>query len=82
MMALQRLTHRYHLVQALVRESNFLMTNLYLKWSDYTLAFDNRLSATSLAVMEEFDSVEDLAISMEDLVDFLVQHGKTALMNP
>jgi len=48
MMALQRLTRaRYHLVQALVRESNFLMTNLYLKWSNYTLVFDNKLSATS-----------------------------------
>ena len=59
------------------------MTNLYLKWSDYTLAFDNRLSATSLAVMEEFDSVEDLAgISMEDLVDFLVQHGKNRFDEP
>ena len=84
MMALQRLTRaRYHLLQALVRESNFLMTNLYLKWSDYTLAFDNRLSATSLAVMEEFDSAEDLAgISMEDLVDFLVQHGKNRFDEP
>lgn len=72
MMALQRLTRaRYHLVQALVRESNFLMTNLYLKWSNYTLVFDNKLSATSLAVMEEFESAEALVeISMDELVDF------------
>ncbi len=42
MMSLQRLTRaRYHRMEALVRESNFLMTNLYLKFSDYTLAFNH-----------------------------------------
>ncbi len=84
MMALQRLTRaRYHLMQNLVRESNFLMTNLYLKWSDYTLAFENKLSATSLAVMEEFESTEALAeISLDKLVDFLVQHGKNRFDDP
>lgn len=84
MMALQRLTRtRYHLMQALVRESNFLMTNLYLKWSDYTLVFDNKLSATSLAVMEEFESREALAdISLDKLVEFLVQHGKNRFNDP
>jgi transposase len=84
MMALQRLTRaRYHLMQNLVRESNFLMTNLYLKWSDYTLVFENKLSATSLAVMEEFESTEALAeISMDKLVDFLVQHGKNRFDDP
>jgi len=84
MMALQRLTRaRYHLMQNLVRESNFLMTNLYLKWSDYTLVFDNKLSATSLAVMEEFESTEALAeISVDKLVDFLVQHGKNRFDDP
>ena len=68
-MALQRLTRaRYHLMQAMVRESNFLMTNLYLKCSDYTLVFDNKLSATSLAVMEEFQSAEALVeASLDEL---------------
>ncbi|WP_217697380.1 IS110 family transposase [Virgibacillus dokdonensis] len=37
-MALQRLTRaRYHLVQDLTQESNFLLTNLYLKFSEYTI---------------------------------------------
>lgn len=84
MLALQRLTRaRYHLMQALVRESNFLMTNLYLKWSDYTLVFENKLSTTSLAVMEEFESAEALAeISLDKLAHFLVNTVKTALMIP
>jgi len=84
LMALQKLTRaRYHLMQDLVREGNFLMTNLYLKCSDYTLAFNNKMSATSLAVMEEFDSVEDLAeIPLDELINFLVTHGKNRFDDP
>jgi transposase len=84
MMALQRLTRaRYHIMEALVRESNFLMTNLYLKCSDYTLVFDNKLSATSLAVMEEFESVETLAeASVDELAEFLIEYGKNRFEDP
>ena len=87
LMALQRLTRaRYHLMQDLTRESNFLMTNLFLKFSDYTITGPfrrNKLSATSLAVMEEFTSAEDIAeMSLEYLVDFLVKHGRNRFDNP
>lgn len=85
LMALQRLTRaRFHLMQDLTRESNFLMTNLYLKFSDYTVVpFSNKLSATSLAVMEEFASVEEIVdISLDKLVDFLVLHGKNRFDDP
>lgn len=84
LMALQRLTRaRFHLVQDLTRESNFLMTNLYLKFSDYTPVFSNKLSTTSLAVMEEFESAEALAeLPLDKLVDFLVLHGKNRFDDP
>lgn len=84
LMALQRLTRaRFHLMQALTRESNFLMTNLYLKCSDYTLVFRNKLSATSLAVLEGFESAEALAeVSLDELVEFLVHHGKNRFDDP
>lgn len=87
LLALQRLTRaRYHLMQDLTRESNFLMTNLFLKFSDYTITGPfrrNKLSATSLAVMEEFASVEELAeMSLEGLIDFLVAHGKNRFEHP
>jgi len=56
---------------------------MYLKWSDYSLVFDNRLSATSLAVMEEFESAEALAeIPTGNLVDFLVQHSRNRFDDP
>ncbi|WAH35954.1 IS110 family transposase [Alicyclobacillus dauci] len=87
LMALQRLTRtRYHLMQDLTRESNFLMTNLFLKFSDYTITGPfrrNKLSATSLAVMEEFESAEEIAeMSLDRLIDFLVEHGKNRFENP
>ncbi|MCL5779606.1 MAG: IS110 family transposase [Firmicutes bacterium] len=84
LLALQRLTRaRFHLMQALTRESNFLMTNLYLKCSDYTLVFRNKLSATSLAILEDFESVEALAdVSLDELVEFLVYHGKNRFEDP
>lgn len=84
LMALQRLTRaRFHLMKDLTRESNFLATNLFLKCSDYPLAFQNKLSATSLAVMEEFESAEAIAeIPLDQLVDFLVLHGKNRFDDP
>lgn len=86
-MALQRLTRtRYHLMQDLTRESNFLMTNLYLKFSDYSVTGpfkQNKLGATSLAVMEEFESVEDLVgMPLDKLIEFLVLHGKNRFDDP
>ncbi|WP_028986892.1 hypothetical protein [Thermicanus aegyptius] len=54
------------------------MTNLFLKFSDYSITGPFRrkkLSAASLAVMEEFESAEELAeMSVERLIDFLVKH--------
>lgn len=85
LLALQRLTRaRFHLMLALTRESNFLMTNLFLKFSDYTVVpFSNKLSATSLAVIGEFESVEEIAeMPLDKLVDFLVMHGKNRFDDP
>lgn len=60
------------------------MTNLYLKFSDYTLVpFSDKLSSTPMAVMESFASTEDLAaMSLDDLIDFLVQHSRNRFDDP
>lgn len=83
--ALQRLTRtRYHIVQNLARETNFLLTNLFLKFSSYaTGSFGKKTSANSLAVMQEFASVEDIIeMSVDDLLVFVVQCGKNRFDNP
>jgi transposase len=86
LLSLQYLTRaRFHLMQDLTRESNFLMTYLYLKFSDYTVGpfSKTKLSTTSLSVMEEFESVEELAeMSIDQLVSFLVDKGKNRFDDP
>ncbi|RKL63367.1 IS110 family transposase [Thermoanaerobacteraceae bacterium SP2] len=86
LLSLQYLTRaRFHLMQDLTRESNFLMTYLYLKFSDYTVGpfSKTKLSTTSLSVMEEFESVEELAeMSIDQLVNFLVDKGKNRFDDP
>ena len=84
-LALQRLTRaRLHLTHDLSRHANVLLSNLYLKFSDYTVGpFQHTLSPTSLAVIEEFESVEELVnLSIDELVAFLVEHGKNRFDDP
>lgn len=83
--ALQRLSRtRFHVVQTLTRETNFLLTNLFLKFSSYAAGpFGRTTSATSLAVLEQFVSVEQIIdMSVEDLMAFVVQSGKNRFENP
>lgn len=83
--ALQRLTRtRYHIVQTLTRETNFLLTNLFLKFSSYSSGpFGKKTSATSLAVIQEFASVEDIVnMSVDDLMAFVAECGKNRFENP
>lgn len=83
--ALQRLTRtRFHVVQTLTRETNFLLTNLFLKFSSYASGpLKTKTSATSLAVMEQFVSVEDIIeMSTEKLMAFVIECGKNRFENP
>jgi hypothetical protein len=82
---LQRLTRtRFHIVQTLTRETNFLLSNLFLKFSSYSTGpFGKKTSATSLAVIQEFAGAEDIVnMSMEDLIAFVVESGKNRFENP
>lgn len=83
--ALQRLCRtRFHVVQTLTRETNFLLTNLFLKFSNYTAGpFGKKTSATSLAVLEQFVSVEEIIdMSVDDLMAFVAECGKNRFENP
>ncbi|WP_135557781.1 IS110 family RNA-guided transposase [Paenibacillus cymbidii] len=83
--ALQRLCRtRFHVTQCLTRETNFLLTNLFLKFSSYSVGpFGKKTSATSLAVMEHFASVETLIdMPLEGLVAFVARCGKNRFENP
>lgn len=82
---LQRLTRfRVHLVQTLVREKNYFLTFLFLKFSTYgqELPFQDPFGATSLAVLETFTPEELAAASLEDLAAFVQRHGRGHLAAP
>jgi transposase len=83
--ALQRLSRtRFHVIQTLTRETNFLLTNLFLKFSSYSSGpFGKKTSATSLAVIQQFTSVEDIIdMSVDDLMAFVAECGKNRFENP
>jgi hypothetical protein len=83
---LQRLTRfRYHLIQTITREKNYFLTNLFLKFN--TICQDKVLSdifgATSEAILTEFLSPEEIAARpLDELIDFLMEKGKSHFSNP
>ena len=83
-LALQRLTrHRLHLVKALTREKTYMLSNIFLKFSEFTMLdteeqpFSNEFGATASAVLTEFLSTEEIVdMSMEKLVEFICEKGR------
>lgn len=88
--ALQRLTRcRLHLMENISREKSYILSNIFLKFSELAVLdksenpFSNTFGATSLAVLTEYMSTEELAnASIEDLVAFLVEKSKNRFSNP
>lgn len=84
--ALQQLTRaRFYTVQNLSREKNRYINHLFLRFS--SLAQDNPLSnpfgATSIALIEEFSSVDEIAyMPVEELAQFLNSKGKGKFKDP
>lgn len=83
---LRKLTRfRFHLQQQIAREKNFFLANLFLKASAYSSVkpFGSTFSATSLAVINDFFSVDELAsASLEELTDFILKEGKSRFSHP
>ena len=83
---LQRLTRfRTHLASSIAKEKNYFLSHLYLKYSAYTQRnpFSDTFGATSVAVISEFFSVEELAdVSVEHLLQFVIKHGKNRFAHP
>lgn len=88
--ALQRLTRcRLHLMENISREKSYILSNIFLKFSELAVLdknespFSNTFGASSLAVLTEFMSIEELATaSLEDLIAFLVDKSKNRFSDP
>lgn len=78
-LALQRLTrHRFHIVENIVREKCYYLSNLFLKCSGLCQAkvFSNNFGASALAVIDELGDIDLIAdMPLEELVRFLVEKG-------
>ena len=89
-LALQRLTrHRLHLIESMTREKIYMISNLYIKFSELAVLdkdkrpFSNTFGATSAAVIMEYMSLEEITYSsIEDLVSFISEKGKNRFSNP
>lgn len=89
-LALQRLTrHRLHLVESISREKAYMVSNIYLKFSQLAVVkdedkpFSNTYGVTSEAVLTEYLSLDDIAYSsLEDLVEFIKSKGKNRFSDP
>ncbi len=83
---LQRLTRfRHHLIQTITREKNYFLSNLFFKFN--TLCQDKVLSdnfgAASEAILAEFLSPDEIAARpLEDLIDLLIEKGRSQISDP
>ncbi len=89
-LALQRLTrHRLHLVECITREKSYMVSNIFLKFSELAVLkeaehpFSSNHTATAEAILTEMLSLEDLiSLSSEDLIEFVCSHSKNRYSNP
>ncbi|NMA50038.1 MAG: IS110 family transposase [Tissierellia bacterium] len=89
-LALQRLTrHRLHLVECITREKAYMVSNIYLKFSQLAILdkeekpFSNNYGATSKAVLTEFLSLDDITYApLDELVTFVKEKGKNRFADP
>ena len=89
-LALQRLSrHRLHLVESMTREKTYMVSNIYLKFSELAVLdkqdrpFSNTYGSTSAAVLTEFLFLDDISYGpVEDLVAFVAKKVKIVLPIP
>ena len=85
-LALQRLTrYRYHIVQSINREKNFYLSNLFMKYSGIYQSdvFSSNFSATMAAIIDDFETVDDIATSsLDHLIDYIMDKGRKHFTNP
>ncbi len=81
--ALKLLTRaRHQTVQDMTREKQRFLNGLFISFSGLAQEkiFSNKFGATSMALIEEFSSIDELAyMSLEELADFVRRHGKNVL---
>ena len=76
---------RHQLVQELTREKQRFLNTVFISFSGLTQEkiFSNKFGATSMALIEEFSSLDELAyMSTDELVDYIRKKGKNHFDDP
>lgn len=89
-LALQRLTrHRLHIVECLTREKTYMLSNVFLKFSEFALLqgdehpFSNKYGATASAILTDYLSSEEIAnASIDELVEFVNKKSRKRIGDP
>lgn len=89
-LALQRLTRqRRHVSEAIAREKNYVLNNIFLKFSEFALLggeespLANKFSPTAEAILTEYKTTEDIANApLEELADFVAASGRGRFADP
>jgi transposase len=88
--ALQRLTRqRLHVVENLNREKNFVLSNIFLKFSELAVLdkeeqpFSDRFGATASSIITDFLTPDEVAcMPLDELISFISTKGKNRFPNP
>jgi transposase len=89
-LALQRLTrHRLHLAKSLTREKAYMLSNVFLKFSEFSLLdkeeqpFSNSFGATAEAVLTDFLSVEEIVdMPLDELISYICKKSRNRFSEP
>jgi transposase len=89
-LALQRLTrHRLHLVEAITREKTYMLTNIFLKFSELAVStnenkpFSSTFGATAAAILTDFLSPEEIvSMPSDELVAFICKKSRSSFDDP
>lgn len=89
-LALQRLTRqRRHIAEAIAREKNYVLNNIFLKFSEFALLsgeespVSDKFGATAEAILTEYRTTEDIVNApLEELIDFIVSAGHGRFSDP
>ena len=89
-LALQRLTrHRLHLAKSLTREKAYMLSNIFLKFSEFSLLnveeqpFSNSFGVTASSVLTDFLSTEEIIeMPTEDLIRYICEKGRNRFPDP
>ena len=89
-LALQRLTrHRLQLTDAITREKTYMLSNIFLKFSELAVSnkdekpFSSNYGATASAVLTEFLSPDEIcSMPSSDLIAFICKKSKNSFDDP